>query len=251
MAAKKVSPAGTIFQIQRWSLHDGEGIRSTVFMKGCPLRCQWCANPESWTARPEAGFGFRLTVDELVAKLRRDAVFYRESGGGVTFSGGEPLAQPVFLRAALEACGEAGFHRAIETGAYAPREKAAPIFDLLEEIFVDIKHMSSTQHKALTGKPNAGILRNIGHLLERHDNVTIRVPLVTGLNDDEANIKAMCSFLHGARGLRGVEFMSYHNLGVGKYARLGLPVPPPHAAPAPGHLEKLKDLVRFFGLTAL
>ncbi|MDR2892942.1 MAG: glycyl-radical enzyme activating protein [Deltaproteobacteria bacterium] len=244
-------PSGVIFQIQRWSLHDGEGIRSTVFMKGCPLRCQWCANPESWSARPEAGFGFSLTVDELIAKLRRDAIFYRESGGGVTFSGGEPLAQPVFLHAALEACGEAGFHRAIETGAYAPWEKAAPIFNLLEEVFVDIKHMNSARHKELTGKPNTVILRNISRLLERHDNVTVRVPLVAGVNDDEANIRALCAFLQGAQALRGVEFMPYHNLGVGKYTRLGLPVPPPHAAPQGRHLEKLKDLLREGGLTVL
>ena len=251
MAVKKAIPAGTIFQVQRWSLHDGEGIRSTVFMKGCPLRCQWCANPEAWSGAVEEGFGFRLTVAELMARLRRDAVFYRESGGGVTFSGGEPLAQPAFLRAALEACEDAGFDRGIETCAYTPWERAASIFDLLDEVFVDVKHMDAARHKELTGKSNTVILRNLGFLLERHPKVTVRVPLIAGLNDDEATIDALCAFLKGASGLRGVEFMPYHNLGVGKYARLQLPAPPPHAAPSAERLERLKDLVRVHGLTVV
>lgn len=243
------APAGLIFQVQRWSIHDGAGIRSTVFLKGCPLRCAWCANPESWSAEVGAGFGERVTVGELMARLRRDEVFYRESGGGVTFSGGEPLAQPRFLLAALEACGESGYRCAAETSLAAPWEEAWPALRLLDEVFCDIKVVDGARHRELTGAGNGLILANARRLLEARGRVTVRVPLVAGVNDGEGDLEALGDFLRGAPGLAGVEFMPYHDLGVGKYPKLGLPKPPSSfAPPAKSHLRRLAGILQGRGL---
>jgi pyruvate formate lyase activating enzyme len=237
---------GTIFQVQRWSIHDGEGIRSTVFLKGCPLRCAWCANPESWTGSADGGQGRRVTAANLMKELRKDEIFYRESGGGVTFSGGEPFAQPEFLRELVAACGAVGYHTAAETSAFFDWNEAADIFARLDAVFVDIKHMDSLQHKKFTGVPNGVILKNVERILATHGDVTVRVPLVAGVNDDEANIRALRDFLRGAkaRGLKGVELLPYHNLGVSKYSALGLPIPPEFAAPPVTVVESLKESLR-------
>ncbi|UQZ88970.1 glycyl-radical enzyme activating protein [Deltaproteobacteria bacterium Smac51] len=242
---------GVIFQVQRWSIHDGEGIRSTVFLKGCPLRCAWCANPESWSPKIEHGFGQLVTVEELMRRLRRDEVFYRESGGGVTFSGGEPLMQADFLLAAVQACAASGYHTAIETSLMADWEKAWPILGLIDEIFIDLKHMDHGLHCELTGVSNKKILENAQKLLAVHNNVTVRVPLVEGLNDDKADLEALAAFLENSPGFTAVEFMPYHNLGVAKYARLNLPEPPIHSSPSAEAIDGLKRFLRRRGLNVL
>ena len=241
---------GLIFQIQRWSLHDGDGIRSTVFLKGCPLRCAWCANPESWFREVEKGFGRRMTVAELMKTLRRDEIFYRESGGGVTFSGGEPLAQPDFLRAALIACRRAGYHTALESCALAEPELAAELYALADQVFVDLKHLDSEAHQKYTGRTNELILANIKRLLETHPDVTVRTPLIAGVNDDAEHIRAIVGFLKGLN-LKGFEFMPYHNLGEGKYRALGRQAPPAFSPPTAEQQETLKAILRSEGLPVI
>ncbi len=240
---------GLIFQVQRWSLHDGAGIRSTVFLRGCPLRCAWCANPESWA---EAGVGQcrRVTVADLMKVLARDEVFYRESGGGVTFSGGEPLSQPDFLRAALAASREAGYHTAIETSAWADFDRVGVLFSLIDQVFVDLKHLDDHQHQRWTGRPNGRILANIQWLLAHHPEVVVRIPLIAGVNDQPEHVEAVAGFLAGSK-VKGVEFMPYHNLGQGKYGTLGLAAPPPFAAPSEAVRAERQSLLRERGLVVI
>jgi pyruvate formate lyase activating enzyme len=241
---------GHIFKIQRWSIHDGAGIRSTVFFKGCPLRCAWCANPESW-ARPDEPDEI-WGLDKLMRELSRDEVFYRESGGGISFSGGEPFAQPIFLRAVAEACAERGYGTAVETSALFNWEECGDIIPLLGTVFADIKHMEPEQHKRYTGSSNEKILENIGRIITNHPNVIIRLPLVAGVNDDEACLEAVCSFILRHSGgssqkVPCVELLPYHNLGLSKYIALGMP-PPRFTFPSQERIESLKLLIQSRGL---
>lgn len=267
--------AGTIFQIQRWSVNDGEGIRSTVFLKGCPLRCRWCANPESWRSVPEVLFlqercgacghciqvcpagairleaganksvpiaglcqgcgkccqvcpagarkqiGYRVTVEEVMRVVKRDAVFYRESGGGVTFSGGEPFAQPEFLRQLVRACNRAGIDTAVETCGHYEWEQVKDIFEQLDGVFVDIKHMDDAMHKRWAGEGNCKILENIKHISGVQPNTIVRVPLVAEVNATVENIRSMCEFLLNHTKIRRVELLPYHDLGEAKQDGLG------------------------------
>ena len=289
---------GTIFQIQRWSVNDGDGIRSTVFFKGCPLRCRWCANPESWKGAPEVLFfaeccvvcgrcaaacpqgalqwepgvkpvltgscqgcgacsavcpggarkqmGYPVTVAEVMAVLKRDAIFYRESGGGVTFSGGEPFAQAEFLRALAASCGSLGIDTAVETSGYYDWEKVKDIFDKLDCAFVDIKHMDSVQHRQWTGVDNSVILDNIGQI-SRQTRTIVRVPLMEEVNATETNIRQMCEFLIRNTRVDGVELLSYHDLGEAKYRAAGGEY---HAFTTPDgpKLEFLKEIIAGYGL---
>ncbi len=266
---------GTIFQIQRWSVNDGEGIRSTVFLKGCPLRCQWCANPESWHAVPEvlylperctgcgrcisacpAGIlsldaasgkvissgvcegcgrcsavcptgarkviGSRVTVDEVMKVVQRDAVFYRESGGGVTFSGGEPFAQPEFLRQLVLACNRLGFDTAVETCGFYDFDPVRDIFERLDSVFIDIKHMDDAVHRRWTGVGNRLILANVEKISCLNPNTIVRVPLIGEVNANEANIRAMCEFLCQKTQVKGVELLPYHDFGKSKQHAAGM-----------------------------
>jgi len=262
---------GTIFQIQRWSINDGEGIRSTVFFKGCPLRCQWCANPESWNGSPEVLFlrercsgcgrcvqdceasivkdgkseldrkkcqacfrcceacpsgarkqmGYIRSVEEVMDVIKRDAVFYRESGGGVTFSGGEPFAQPQFLRQLVTACSRVGIDTAVETCGHFEWELVRDIFELLDFVFVDIKHMDDKVHRRMTGVGNLRILENIAKISRIHPETIVRVPLIEGVNADEENIRAMCEFLKNHTSVAGVELIPYHDYGGAKFSAVG------------------------------
>jgi pyruvate formate lyase activating enzyme len=240
-------PEGILFQIQRWSLHDGNGIRTTVFLHGCPLRCAWCANPESW----QPGQGRAVSPEELLREFRKDEPFYRESGGGVTFSGGEPLLQPGFLRAVLLCCARLGYHTAVETSGFYPWESRAPLFALLDQVFFDVKLMDPSRHQAFTGQSNALILENHEKLLATHGDVTVRVPLVASVTDDPAGIQALCALLRGKTGLAGIEFMPYHNLGEAKYARLGLPLRGKFAPPDRGTMRRLRAIAAGAGIRVL
>lgn len=256
---------GAIFDIQRYSLHDGPGIRTTVFVKGCPLRCRWCHNPEGWTAREQirvqsnlcihcgecaavcpngchtgdawnsAGctlcgrcvdacpvgaierVGRRMTVDEVMAVVRRDRPFYDQSGGGMTISGGEPLLQISFTQALLQAAKEDGLNTAIETSAFASWESLARLLPLVDTWMVDLKHTDPTRHRELTGVDNARILANIRRLSEVVP-LLIRIPWVPTCNAEESFLDGLLAFLpQGST----VEFMPYHRLGIGKWASLG------------------------------
>ncbi|MFA6033954.1 MAG: glycyl-radical enzyme activating protein [Myxococcota bacterium] len=207
-----------IFDIQGWSVHDGPGCRTVVFMAGCPLRCAWCCNPEG-SIRPG---GERMTVDGLMRVLRRDQGFWG-TGGGVTFTGGEPMTAPGFLISALERCRESYMHTAVESCACAPRETVMRVLSLADWIFVDIKHMDSAAHAAGTGMGNREILENIREIARcRGDTrVVVRVPVVPGFNDTGDNMRATAAFMESA-GLLEVNLLPFHRLGVEKYKRLGV-----------------------------
>jgi len=289
-----MNETGVIFDIQRFSVHDGPGIRTTVFLKGCPLRCLWCHNPEGISPNPELMFfeyrclgcgtcakvcpegairgeprgkpqvdrmkclgcgrcaeacpsgawrlvGKRISVEELLSTLERDVLLYDRSGGGVTFSGGEPLFQPDFLRAALKACKEQGMHTVVDTSGFAPPavlEEIAPLTDLF---LFDLKPMDAEEHRRYTGVPNRLIHENLRRLVELRRPVVVRVPLIPGITDTERNIQALVAFLAElGKGIQRVELLPYHDVAE-KYARLGKAYSlPPIPRPSEEHLAALR-----------
>ena len=222
---------GRIFDIQRYSIHDGHGIRTIVFFKGCVLRCRWCCNPESQsyaieTMREKTGdktVGYDVTVNEIMQVLRRDIPYYRRSGGGVTLSGGEALCQIDFAEALLSACQAEGLHTAIETTACVKREVLARAVPLLDQVLLDIKHMNSEKHKAFTGVPNELILDNARYLAEHANELIVRVPVIPTFNATEAEIRAISRFAASLPNVHRLHLLPYHRLGQDKYEALGRP----------------------------
>ena len=326
--------SGLIFNIQRYSIHDGPGIRATVFLKGCPLRCAWCHNPEGISPEPEvvvienrcihcgqcravcprfgsllkkgtgseltdanatedsgrevpvplfqqaagaAGdvavadaeprcihcgacvaacpadarqwFGRQMSVAEVLAEVRKDRVFYDESAGGATFSGGEPLLQLPFLQALLEACRAEGIHTAVDTSGYAPREALLAVAPLVDLFLYDLKSMDHQRHEQWTGASNAPILDNLIALGGVHANIWIRVPLVPGFNDAPGQMEAIARFVAPIPGVRQVNLLPYHGTAAHKWASLGRAIPA-DMAPSPGihAVEEAADAFRVFGL---
>ena len=240
---------GRIFDIQRFSIHDGPGIRTIVFLKGCFLRCRWCCNPESQEYRIQEltmggvtkTVGRDVTVRELMLELEKERMYYQRSGGGITLSGGEAMAQPEFAEALLRACHDFGYNTAIETTAFANREVVARLIPHLDHILMDIKHMDSEKHKAYTGQPNEKILDNARYIAENAKHLIIRVPVVPGFNDTPAEIAAIAQFADALPGVHELHLLPYHRLGQDKYAGIGrtytLPeILPPSAA----HMADLK-----------
>ncbi len=231
---------GTVFNIQRFSTHDGPGIRTTVFLKGCPLACPWCHNPESRAPELEIAFnegrcihcgacvrsckagavenrllcvlcgecvdacptgareivGRVYTVDELLAEVERDRDFYQDSGGGVTFSGGEPLMQPTFLASALAACKARELHTTVDTTGFAPNATLRDVARHTDLFLYDLKLMDTERHRAYTGASNELILDNLRTLAELGSEVVIRIPLIPGITDTEENLTAIGDFVH-------------------------------------------------------
>jgi len=264
---------GLIFNVQRYSVQDGPGIRTTVFLKGCPLRCAWCHNPEGIArgreilvlesrcvacgecrrvcphglTAPGTGVlpagdarclfcgkcvaacpsgarqmaGREVTVAELLEELLRDRVFYEESGGGVTFSGGEPLAQPEFLLALLRACKARGLHTAVDTCGLASRRELLAIAPFTDLFLYDLKLMDDTRHRRFTGTSNAVILENLQALTQVHNQVWIRVPFVPGINDSPADLEATANFARRFESVRQVNLLPYHRNGLSKSYRAG------------------------------
>jgi pyruvate formate lyase activating enzyme len=227
-------PRGEVFEIQRWCTDDGPGIRTTVFFRGCPLRCAWCCNPESWSGSGADAVG----VDEVAAAAARDRVFQRRSGGGVSFSGGEPTAQPAFLRALAERLHGQGVSLVLETCGWFDWAANAAALALMDRVYCDLKHMDSVAHARLTGRPNEAILANAQRLADAGVPLVLRVPLVPGANDDPANLAAVADFAADHLGGPELEVMPYHTLGLGKYRELGL-APPMEGTepPTAEHLE--------------
>lgn len=294
MTAGALVSTGRIFNVQRYSLHDGPGIRTTVFLKGCPARCLWCHNPESQSFEPEvlvvetrcascgtcatvcpngvpppgsglceacgacveacpAGArwlaGREVTTDLVLAEVLRDRVFFEESGGGVTFSGGEPLAQPAFLRSLLEACRAAGVHTAVDTCGFCPTERLLDLVPLVDLFLFDVKVVDDDRHRALTGLPAIPILENLRALAAIHRNVWVRVPVVPGHTDAEADLVKLAAIAAGLAGVRQVNLLPYHRTGAPKARRLGRDYPlETLAPPPPERLEALAALFRERGL---
>ena len=248
---------GRIFDIQRFSLHDGPGIRTIVFFKGCSLRCAWCSNPESQRSEIEEMrmqgkpkvVGEDVGVEAVLDILLRDFPYYRRSGGGVTLSGGEALLQPEFARALLAACKAEGLHTAIETAAHVPWTSVGAVLPVLDLVLLDIKHMDAEQHARFIGHPNERILENARRMAPLASELVVRVPVIPGFNDTEADIRNIAAFAASLRGVRALHLLPYHRLGRDKYAGLGRPYPMGDAEPpSQAHMEALAEAAGRGGL---
>jgi pyruvate formate lyase activating enzyme len=283
-------PQGLIFNVQRFSLHDGPGVRSTVFLKGCPLHCTWCHNPESQSPRPEfvrlahrcmrcgrcgdeelanpvvtgrddadvelcptgalQAVGRTVTPEALVAELLHDRIFFDESGGGVTFSGGEPLMQAAFATECLRRLDAEGVHTALDTCGFARWQDLADAAAHADLVLFDLKLMDDARHRAATGVSNDRILENLRTLARSHSHIWIRVPVIPGVNDDAPNLDATAAFVAQLPGVRRVELLPYHATGEPKFARVGLACALPDTTPPDrARLEHLAAHFRDRGLT--
>lgn len=214
---------GYIMQIQHFSVNDGEGIRSIVFMAGCPLRCAWCSNPEGQTQQNP--YTHWVETKEVVNELRRESVFYRFSGGGVTFSGGEATAQPEFLTDLTNSLYDEGYDLAIESCAQFDFERLQGALKKMNLIFMDLKHPCSERHKFFTGVGNEQIISNIEKTCLLGLPVVVRIPAIVGVNADDVTMEQAFKLLKSRAPSAGVEILAYHRYGEDKYRRLNLPLP--------------------------
>lgn len=221
---------GRIFDIQKYSIHDGPGIRTIIFLKGCALRCRWCCNPEGQSFESEKMLfngdeklmGRDVTVEELLPIIAQDSFYYRRSGGGVTLSGGECLLQPNFAPQLLHACHDMGYTTAIETTGFQKWEIIEKYLEHLDYVLMDIKHMDSKKHKEFTGVPNELILENARKIAESgRAELTIRTPVIPGFNHTGEEIHAIAEFAASLPGVKAHHLLPYHRLGEGKYDGLG------------------------------
>lgn len=220
---------GRIFDIQRYSIHDGPGIRTIVFLKGCFLRCRWCCNPESqeyniqtMTVNGKAKtMGRDVTVDEVMEEVLKDDRYYIRSGGGITLSGGECLFQPDFSAAVLRASKEYGLHTAIESTACTEYREIQKLLPYLDLYLMDIKHMDPGKHKEFTGVSNERILENAKRLSKDAKRLIIRVPVIPGFNNTKEEIRDIAEFAASLSGVEELHLLPYHRLGQDKYAGLG------------------------------
>jgi pyruvate formate lyase activating enzyme len=221
---------GTIFDIKKYALHDGPGIRTTVFLSGCPLNCLWCHNPES---RPEKGrdadavrarsskTDHPVSVDELMAELLQDELFYDQSGGGVTFSGGEPMLQIDFLTEVLAECHRLSLHTTVDTCGHVAWSNFERVRSLVDLFLYDLKLIDSEQHRQYTGESNDLILDNLRRLDEWGQPYLLRVPLVPGHTDTDDNLGGIVTFVCKLKNLDTVCLLPYNRLGEDKYRRFG------------------------------
>lgn len=263
---------GKVINIQDFSLHDGPGIRTTIFFKGCPLHCIWCANPDTQTegfqlyhsdvrcigcqecevACPEKAIrwkefieiardgctlcgecieacsaaalridGYEVTLNTILEKIQSESLFYKNSGGGVTLSGGEPLSQPLFAEAVLKKCEKWGVHTAMETSGCAPYETLQRLSTLLDLIYFDVKHLDDSMHRQITGVSNNLILANLQKISKVHSGIVVRVPVIPTINSSEEDMDRLGDFLTEKTEVRRVEFLNYHRLGEQKYTSIG------------------------------
>lgn len=219
---------GRIFDIQKFSVHDGPGIRTIVFLKGCALRCKWCCNPESQNFKIEEmtidgkkkTVGRDVTVGEIIPEILKDRVYYRRSGGGLTLSGGETLLQAAFAQALLHAAKINGLNTAIESTGFAPFGVIEKILPYLDYYLMDIKHMNPQKHRAFTTQSNELILENAPKIAARV-NLTVRVPVIPTFNDTAAEISDIAAFASTLPNVKEIHLLPYHRLGQDKYAHLG------------------------------
>ena len=221
---------GRIFNIQRFSIHDGPGIRTIVFFKGCYMRCAWCSNPESQSREIETlneggktkTVGRDVSVEDIMPEILADTPYYRRSGGGVTLSGGEVLCQAEFARDLLRECKSAGLHTAIESAASSSYDKIEMLLPYLDLYLMDIKHIDSQKHKEYTGVSNERILENARRVAENGAcELVIRTPIVPGFNDTAEEVRAISKFAASLPGVKEHHLLPYHRLGQDKYAGLG------------------------------
>jgi len=217
---------GISFNIQRFSVNDGPGIRTTVFMQGCPLGCWWCHNPEGMSFGPVVSNGKEIgkewTVEALYEEINKDRIFYDESGGGVTFSGGEPLAQPEFLEAALKKCFQEGIHTTVDTSGYAEKDVFKKIMPFTKLFLYDLKLFDPTEHIKYTGVTNELIRYNLNFLIENKAKVVVRIPLIPGITATIQNLSGMIDHLNNMDTKPPVHLLNYHRIADGKYEKFGI-----------------------------
>ncbi len=229
---------GIIFDIKHYAIHDGPGIRQTVFMKGCPLGCWWCHNPESRSREPFSyqktekmdgrellvteTIGKEYTVQELMQIIEKDRIFFEESGGGVTFSGGEPLLQFDFLLETLRQCQNREIHTSVDTTGHISKDRLVQAAQFTDLFLYDMKQMDDALHRKYTGVGNELILDNLRMLDEMGKEIWIRYALIPGFNDQEENLLNMLAFLQKLKQQPKVSILPYHKIGSHKYHRFGL-----------------------------
>jgi len=232
---------GLIFSVKRYSIHDGPGIRVTFFMKGCPLSCWWCHNPEGISPKPEIAeevekigdrefrkigeAGKYYNVDGILEILDKEKIFINESKGGVTFSGGEPLMQPDFLLDALKACKSAGYHTTVDTSGYATPDIFKAIIPFTDLFLFDIKHLDDAKHFLYTGVSNSLIINNFNLTINSGKDIMFRFPVIPGFNDDFEHLERIKAFLIRSAGknLVKINLLPYHKIGISKYKRFNIP----------------------------
>ncbi len=265
---------GKIFDIMRYAIHDGPGIRTTVFLKGCPLQCWWCHNPEGISSTNDLAYfnykcihcetcvnvcpvrairfetdkqiinraactlcgvcaeacptgalriiGRETTVKELIKEIEKDVILYDSSGGGVTFSGGEPLFQPLFLKEALKECKNRKIHAALDTSGYASPKVFKSIAEHVDMFLYDLKVVDDVEHKKYTGVSNRLIIKNLKALMEkgRGKDVIIRFPIIPSINDTVENVKRLTTFVQQLKGVKEIDLLPFHDVSE-KYMRIG------------------------------
>jgi len=241
-----------VFNIQRFSIHDGPGIRTTVFLQGCPLQCIWCHNPEGipqYLRNREGEYppGIReYSPLELLDEVVKDRVFYEASGGGVTLSGGEPLMQAGFVMEMLMKLRKESLHSCIDTSGYAPNNVFREAAEQADLILFDLKFADTGRHAQYTGTDNKLILENLSQLINGQGQFRIRIPLISGINDDDDNINGIARLLEGKEGLN-VDLLPYHNLGQAKWMRLSGKLAPKLKAPNAGRLREIREIFQQHG----
>lgn len=220
---------GRIFDIQRYSIHDGGGIRTIVFLKGCPLRCKWCCNPEGQCYNVEKMtlggkekiVGKDVTVGEIIDIIERDRIYYRRSGGGLTLSGGEALTQPDFAVALLKAAKERGINTAMESTGFADFSVISRYLPYLDLYLMDIKHINSAKHREFTSQPNERILENAKKITDAGTRLIVRTPVIPSFNATKEEIADIAKFASGLKGVKEMHILPYHRIGTDKYKGLG------------------------------
>ena len=271
-----------IFDIKRYAINDGPGIRTTIFFKGCPLRCVWCHNPESWTTEPQILFnrnkciqcprcvgnnadecpttareicGREWTLEALMAEIEKERDIMEDSGGGVTLCGGEPLMHPTDTLLLLKELGKRGFHRCVDTTLHAIPETVKEVAANCELFLIDLKVMDNDKHKLYTGVGNSLVLDNIKMVAEMGADFYIRIPLIEGVNTDEENINRTIRFLSTLPWKRRtVNLLPYHDVGKDKHLRMGSQFNPNGyklATPSDETLERCRQAFIDHGFTAI
>ncbi len=238
---------GRVFDLQRCCVHDGPGIRTTVFLAGCPLRCAWCHNPEAFAGDTARSVEAREVLDEVL----EDRAFYEATGGGLTVSGGEPLLQPAFVRELLTLARAAGLHTCVQTSGAVDEAALLAVLDVVDLLQFDLKHADPDRHEALTGKRNERILSNAALAAARAKQVEFRVPIVPGLTDDAQSLERTAAFVHSL-GAHALHLVPYQRTYLGKYARLGLEARCANVAPpTDAALMSHRALISRHGLDAV